>query len=110
MRISPSSDDTHRGQTINQLLYGGSTCVVEEINWDTNQIYLSVIPGESKRYQLYSKHYADLTQVFQKATLDESPSDFVAGRVDQKLQDSQGNHVCQWLAPQNPQIPPKLLF
>ncbi len=110
VRISPSSDDPHRGQTINQLLYGGSTCVVEEINWDTNQIYLSVIPGESKRYQLYSKHYADLTQVFQKATLDESPSDFVAGRVDQKLQDSQGNHVCQWLAPQNPQIPPKLLF
>ncbi|MDJ0797315.1 MAG: AAA domain-containing protein [Calothrix sp. MO_167.B12] len=105
VRLSPSFDNSHQGQTINQLLYGGSTCVVEEINWDTEQIELSVIPGQSQRYQLYSKSYNDVTQVFQNATLDESPSDFVAGRVDRKLQSSQGNHVCQWLAPQNPQIP-----
>ncbi|MEA5575801.1 AAA domain-containing protein [Anabaena sp. UHCC 0451] len=104
VRLSPSSDDPHKGQTINQLLYGGSTCVVKEINWDNKQIELSVIPGQSQRYQLYSKSYQGITtQVFQNATLDESPSDFVAGRVDQKLQNSQGNHVCQWLAPQNQQ-------
>ncbi|MCP6760083.1 MAG: AAA domain-containing protein [Fischerella sp. CENA71] len=105
VRLSPSFDDPHKGQTITQLLYGGSTCIVKEINWDNKQIELSVIPGQSQRYQLYSKSYQGITQVFQNATLDESPSDFVAGRVDQKLQNSQGNHVCQWLAPQNPQIP-----
>jgi AAA domain len=105
VRLSPSFDDPHQGQTIKQLLYGGSTCVVKEINWDNKQIELSVIPGQSQRYQLYSKSYQGIIQVFPNATLDESPSDFVAGRVDQKLQNSQGNHVCQWLAPQNPQIP-----
>jgi hypothetical protein len=105
VRLSPSSQDSHQGQTINQLLYGGSTCVVREINWDSRQIELSVIPGQSQRYQLYSKSYREVTQVFQNATLDESPSDFVAGKVDQKLQSSQGNHVCQWLNPQNPQNP-----
>jgi hypothetical protein len=107
VRLSPASDDRHRGQTINQLLYGGSTCVVEAIDWDTQQIELSVIPGDQKPYQLYSKSYQNATQIFEKATLDESPSDFVAGRVDQKLQNSQGNPVFQWLAPQNPQIPPQ---
>ncbi len=107
IRLSPSSDDPHKGQTIKQLLYGGSTCVVKEINWDTKQIELSVIPGKSQHYQLYSKPHNVVTQVFQKATLDESPSDFVAGRVDRKLENSQGNHVCQWLAPHNPQVPPQ---
>jgi hypothetical protein len=105
VRLSPSSDYSHHGQTINQLLYGGSTCVVEEIDWDTKQIELSVIPGQSQHYKLYSKFYKDTMQVFENATIDESPSDFVAGRVDQKLQNSQGNHLCQWLAPQTPQIP-----
>jgi AAA domain len=107
VRVSPSSHDPHQGQTIKQLLYGGSTCVVKEINWDTKQIELSVIPGQSQRYQLYSKSYQGVTQVFQNATLDESPSDFVAGKVDKKLENSKGNHICQWLAPQNPQIPPQ---
>jgi hypothetical protein len=107
VRLSPTSDDPHRGQTINQLLYGGSTCIVDAINWDTQQIQLSVIPGESKRYQIYSKPYKDATQIFETATLDESPSDFVAGKVDQKLQNSAGNHIFQWLAPQNPQITPQ---
>ncbi|RCJ22551.1 hypothetical protein A6770_29795 [Nostoc minutum NIES-26] len=107
VRLSPSFDNSHEGQTINQLLYGGSTCVVKDINWETMQIELSVIPGNSNRYQLYSKSYTNAVQVFPKATLDESPSDFVASKVDQKLQNSQGNHVCLWLAPQNPQIPPQ---
>jgi AAA domain len=109
VRLSPSSDDPHKGQTINQLLFGGSSCVMKEINWDTKQIELSVIPGSSQRYQLYSKSYKDVTQVFQNATLDESPSDFVAGRVDKKLENSKGNHICKWLAPQNPQILPQTL-
>lgn len=107
VRLSPSSEEPHQGQTIGQLLYGGSTCVVEKIDWDTEQIELSVIPGKSQLYRLYSKSHNGVTQVFQNATLDESPSDFVAGRVDQKLQNAQGNHICKWLNPQDPQIPPQ---
>ncbi len=36
VRLSPSSDDPHQGQTINQLFAGGSTCVIEPI-WDLIQ-------------------------------------------------------------------------
>ena len=49
--------------------------------------------------------YENGVSVFNYATIDQNFSDFVAERVDRKLQSSQGNHVCQWLAPQNPQIP-----
>lgn len=107
VRLSPSSENPHQGQTIRQLFAGGSTCVVEKIDWDTEQIELSVIPGKSQLYRLYSKSHNGVTQVFQNATLDESPSDFVAGRVDKKLQNAQGNHICKWLNPQDPQIPPQ---
>lgn len=104
IRLSPSSETPHQGQTIGQLLRGGSTCVVEGIDWDTLQIELSTIFSKSNRYQLCSNSYKDAGQVFGNATIDESPSDFVAGKVDDRLQRSQGNHVCHWLNPQNPQI------
>ncbi|OZH51328.1 hypothetical protein AFK68_31760 [Hydrocoleum sp. CS-953] len=86
---------------------GGSTCIVNEINWETKQIELSPIFSKSDRYKLFSNSYSNRNQeqIFPNATLDESPSDFVAGRVDDKLQNTQGNHVCRWLAPENPQIP-----
>jgi len=108
VRLSPSSDDPHQGQTINQLFSGGSTCVVEAIDWDSGEIELAVRQTRSPdRYQLRGRFFSNGEDIYDYATIDESPSDFVAGRVDQKLQDSQGNPVCQWLAPQNPQIPPQ---
>ncbi|MEG4007022.1 AAA domain-containing protein, partial [Microcoleus sp. Pol11C1] len=108
VRLSPSSDDPHQGQTINQLFAGGSTCVVEAIDWDSREIKLAVRQTNSPdRYQLRGRFFSKEEDIYDYATIDESPSDFVAGRVDQKLQDSQGNPVCQWLAPQNPQIPPQ---
>ncbi len=110
VRLSPCSENPYQGQTINQLLSGGSTCIVNEINWETKQIELSPIFSQSDRYKLFSNSYSNRNQeqIFPNATLDESPSDFVAGRVDNKLQNTQGNHVCRWLAPENPQIPPQI--
>ena len=106
VRISPSSEDPHQGQTINQLFAGGSTCVIERINWDSEEIELSVRQTSSPdRYQLRGRFYRGEENIYDNATIDESPSDFVAGKVDQKLESSQENHVCQWLAPENPQIP-----
>lgn len=106
VRLSPSSENSHYGQTINQLFSGGSTCVVETIDWHTGEIELAVRQTNSPdRYQLRGRFFPNGEHIYDYATIDESPSDFVAGRVDQKLQNSQGNHVCQWLAPQNPQIP-----
>ncbi|MBC1239564.1 AAA domain-containing protein [Nostoc sp. 2RC] len=108
VRLSPSSNDPYQGQTINQLLGGGSTCVVEKIDWDSGDIELTVRQtNSSSRYQLRGRFYRNEEDIYDYGTIDESPSDFIAGRVDQKLQDSQGNHICQWLAPQNPQISPQ---
>ncbi|MGD1703116.1 AAA domain-containing protein [Dapis sp. BLCC M229] len=107
VRLSPCAENPHQGQTINQLLRGGSTCIVNEINWETKYIELSPIFSQSDRYKLFSNSYSNRNQeqIFSTATIDESPSDFIAGKVDEKLQNTQGNHVCRWLAPENPQIP-----
>jgi hypothetical protein len=106
IRLSPSFENSHYGQTINQLFSGGSTCVVETIDWHSGKIELAVKQTNSPdSYQLRGRFFPNGEYIYDYATIDESPSDFVAGRVDQKLQKSQGNHVCQWLAPQNPQIP-----
>jgi len=109
VRLSPTSDDPHQGQTINQLFAGGSTCVVKAIDWERKEIELVVIQTRSPdRYQLRGRFFPQGEDIYDYATIDESPSDFVAGRVDQRLENSNGNHICQWLAPQNPQIPPQI--
>ena len=43
--------------------------------------------------------------VFDFATVDESPSDFVAGRVELRLRSGLGRHVYDWFEPEYPQIP-----
>lgn len=108
VRVSPSSEDPHQGQTINQLFAGGSTCVIDAINWNSGTIELAVRQTSNPdRYQLRGRFFPNGEHIYDYATIDESPSDFVAGKVDQKLQNSRGNHVCQWLNPENPQIPPQ---
>ena len=108
VRLSPCSDDPHRGQTFGQLLRGGSTCVVDNIDWETRQIELSVRQtNKPDRYQLPGRFYNQEEDIFSYATLDESPSDFVAGKVDDRLITRFGNHVCQWFDPERPQIPPQ---
>ncbi|MEG4210775.1 AAA domain-containing protein [Microcoleus sp. S13_B4] len=108
VRLSRCSDDPHRGQTFGQLLRGGSTCVVDNIDWETRQIELSVRQtNKLDRYQLPGQFYNQEENIFSYATLDESPSDFVAGKVDDRLISCLGNHVCQWFDPERPQIPPQ---
>jgi hypothetical protein len=43
--------------------------------------------------------------VFNFATVDESPSDFVAGRVEGRLRSGRGRHVYDWFEPEAPRIP-----
>ncbi|NES89883.1 hypothetical protein [Okeania sp. SIO2B9] len=109
IRLSPCYENPYQGQTIAQLLRGGSTCFVEVIDWNSGKIELEVRQTKTPGiYQLPGRFFRDGEDIYDYATLDESPSDFVAGRVDEKLQNTQGNHVCQWLAPENPQIPPQI--
>jgi hypothetical protein len=86
VRLSPCFDDPHRGQTFGQLMRGGSTCVVKNINWETGQVELSVIFTKPDRYKLSSRSYNQDEEVFPYATLDESPSDFPAGKVLESIE------------------------
>lgn len=104
VRLSPFSDP-NRGQTFRQLTAGGITCTLRDFNWDTGEISLSVVPfPRSDLYRLGSRQ-PDLGTVFDRATLDESPSDFVAPRVDNRLQSITNSHVYQWFHPEQAQIP-----
>jgi len=105
-RLSPCSEDPQRGQTFRQLMWGGRTCVVDSIDWDAGQVELTVIPSRGEtRYILYSGAVSEPGQRFDHATLDESVSDFVAGRVEDKLQDGRGAYVYRWFDPESPSLP-----
>jgi hypothetical protein len=108
IRLSPSSEDIRKGQTIPQVLKAGRTCVVKKIDWELGIIKLDVIGGSKlSRYQLSSLPSKENQNIYDYATIDESPSDFVAGRVDKTLESSKQHHVYQWLDPKKPQIPLK---
>lgn len=104
VRLSPHSGDAEQGQTIAQLLRGGSTCRVEEIDWENGTVRLSPIPGQASRYVVGSRPARDL--YFDFATLDDSVTDFVAPRVDARLTQIPAHHTYQWFDTTNPRVVP----
>jgi hypothetical protein len=106
VRLSPHSGDPSRGQTVRQLLRGGKTCVVTSIDWRTGQVALEAMFTRDSRYVLLSVP-SDPGPVFAHATIDESPSDFVAGRVESRLTAGLGTHVFAWFDPERPEVPPR---
>lgn len=107
VRLTPASDDLERGQTIKQLLFGGKTAVVEEIDWEEGLIRLASQFAPGSAYTLTSIGTKPDWPGFTKATLDESPSDFVAGAVEKRLLASSGNPIIAWLDPTSPNPPPQ---
>ena len=109
VRLSPCADDANRGQTVAQFLRGGSTCRIEFLDWDSGRVELSVLPYRNKddRYMLPSVSWPVGGANYTRATLDESLSDFVAGKVDERLAGGLGAHVHQWFNPQQPAVPPQ---
>jgi hypothetical protein len=106
VRLSPWNGDPKSGQTIKQLTSGiGRTCVIQEIDWRTGQVTLDSMYAEEDRYRLSSgaSRQAELLYDRGYATLDESVSDFVAGRVDERLQAA--SHIYTWVDPVSPQPP-----
>ncbi len=105
VRVSPCFDDPQQGQTPGQLLEGGRTCVIENLDWDKKEVEMELIPsGESKQYRLAS-YYASDEYLFEYATIDESVSNYVAARVHEKIEDGRGNHVHRWFDPEEPRLP-----
>jgi AAA domain/PD-(D/E)XK nuclease superfamily len=105
VRLSPADSDPRRGQTFGQLMRGGRTCRVDSISWDTGQVTLKALYIPASRYMLFSSGANETGNLFDAATIDESPSDFVAGRVEQRLQSGRGTHVFDWFDPEDPRIP-----
>ena len=107
VRLSPCADDAQKGQTVAQIVRGGSTCILDEIDWETGRVTLTVMPftGRENRYILPSRSWPAGSAGYSRATLDESLSDFVAGKIDARLQSGLGAHVYRWFDPQDAQIP-----
>ncbi|VFA93884.1 exonuclease V subunit alpha [Nocardia farcinica] len=103
VRVSPSSGDPSRGQTYRQLVFGGVTCKIEDLDWRNRRIRLSGFFSMESRYILKSL-FVDGLQ-FDHATADESVTDFVAGRVDRRLMSGSGTHVQEWFDPKSPAVP-----
>lgn len=107
-RISPCSGDPYRGQTIRQLRNGGRTGTIKDIDWETGRIEIEDFFNPESRYVLQGGTSRDAEPVFDFATLDESPSDYVAGRVEDRLISKAGAHVYPWLDPERPRVTPRL--
>jgi hypothetical protein len=105
-RLSPWNGDPKQGQAVGQLTSAvGRTCVVREVDWTTGRVTLDAMYAEEDRYLLSSGASKKAEVLFDRgyATLDESVSDYVAGRVDDRLQ--RPSHVFGWFDPVEPRPP-----
>lgn len=105
IRLSPRSGDVMRGQTLGQLTRGGSTCVVEDVDWTAGVIRMVALFSAGATYVLQSSSPKPNEAMFDFASVDESPSDFVAGNVEVRLASARGSHVFEWFEPSRPRIP-----
>lgn len=111
VRFTPCQSDRSQGQTMGQLLRLGSTCIVTRLDWEDGDVLLSVLPNfNADLYRLASYGYENQELVCEHGTLDESPSDFVAGRVESRLRVLGAHHVCSWLNPIEPEVPAQVLL
>ncbi|WP_439624754.1 AAA domain-containing protein [Gemmata sp.] len=105
-RLSPWNGDPKQGQAVAQLTSAvGRTCVVRDVDWATGRVTLDAMYAEEDRYLLSSGASKKAETLFDRgfATLDESVSDYVAGRVDDRLQ--RPSHVFGWFDPVEPRPP-----
>jgi hypothetical protein len=111
VRVSPcqNAGDLHEGQTVRQLTAAvGHNGSLERIDWNSGTIEIRVIPtprGGGGFYVLDSRNVGPDTTPIAFATIDESVSDFVAGRVEARLLTGSGGHVYAWFDPRTPAIP-----
>ena len=114
VRLLPRPSSEGEGPSWYDLIYRGKTCVIERIDWRKGEVELTVIPafskGEPDPYILPSFAFRPGSgdpkdQPFPRATLDESLSDFIAGRVERRLGSKRGRHALRWFDPIEPRIP-----
>ncbi len=106
----PDADDLGPGYY--DLIHGGKTCIIKHLDWRQGTVELSIVPkfDNDDQYILPSFPFkpgdADpRNRPFTRATLDESVSDFIAGRVEKRLLGRHGRHILAWFDPIAPRIP-----
>lgn len=105
-RLSPWNGDPKQGQAVVQLTSAvGRTCVVRAVDWTSGRVTLDALYAEEDRYLLSSGASRKAETLFERgyATLDENVSDYVAGRVDVRLQ--RPSPVYGWFDPVAPHPP-----
>lgn len=108
VRAIPCDADPNRPQTIGQMFRGASTGIIESIDWVNGVVRFSTmfLRGDSYRLASVSRRPGD--PIFEFGTLDESPSEFVAFRVDNRLSNILDSHVYRYFDPIAPNIPEQI--
>lgn len=102
VRVTPHSGRPEHGHTYKQLMRVGFTARIVNIDWTTGRVDLSILQSNATRYVLNS---FPPESGFAFAAANESPSDFVAGRVDRRLTDTARSDAYGWFDPHHPVIP-----
>ncbi|MCC2668818.1 MAG: hypothetical protein K0Q72_1289 [Armatimonadetes bacterium] len=105
VRVCPCPDDPARAQTLGQLTRGGSTGTIESLDWETGRLVISVIPSKGAAYLMASRGWKEDSDGYTRATVDESPSDFVSSRVDRRLRDRPDVPTYGWFDPCGARVP-----
>lgn len=120
VRITPRPADPSEGPSYNDLIYRGKTATIKRLDWSSGEIELAIIPkydrgGARDPFILPSFAFRPADpdprdHPFALATLDDSLSDFIAGRVERRLTSApkrpmRGRHALTWLDPTNPRPP-----
>lgn len=111
IRLSPADPDPRQAQSPSDLLYRGRTAFVQELDWSTGLIKLSIIPSNKHSNQYYTLRSDDFKKElpFSHGTLDAGITNFVDARVEKRLLPKKGEikgaAMLDWFDPYHPQIP-----
>ncbi len=104
-RVTIRGSDPERGQTLGQLTRAGMTGQVTHIDWTSGTVEIEARGGRKATRYVLSSTGADFLADQEFATLDSSPSDFVAGTVEDRLVQHGDAPTVTWLDPIAPQVP-----
>jgi len=107
VRVAPA-DDPEKPQT-GDILSQGFTAVVEELNWTEGRVTLNLVRSRSRNH--YVPKSTPLGYRRSLATMDPSPADYVAKRVDEVLSGLlegalAGKLLDRWFDLERPGLPP----
>ena len=110
VRVAPVKE-AEGVQPLGDILGKGFTAVLQELNWEEGWVELSLVPSRSS--DAYVLQSAPPQDPWPLATVDPSPADYVARRVDERLGDllegkagSVGEALDRWFDPGRPELPP----